>query len=111
MATDRRFKKDLNSLQEKQPPVAPRRQNRSRDPIPQIRGIGKRSLLGSSDAGTIQSPLTEEDFDTREYYGTEAVIAISSDGLFTLEAPAIKTIIMTDAGNNEIEFVYADPEA
>lgn len=110
MTTDARFKGDLNSLQELPQPTQPEPQNRSRDPIPAGVGTGRRSDLGQEDnAGTIQSPLTEEDFAARTYHPTEAVIAISSDGLFTLEARGIKSIDFVDAADSAVTLEFAVP--
>ena len=110
MTTDARFKDDLNSLQSVPTPTQPETQNRSRDPIPEAVGTGRRSDLGQGDdSGTIQSPLTEEDFAARTYHTTVAVIAISADGLFTLEARGIKTIDFVDAGDSAVTLEFAEP--
>jgi hypothetical protein len=57
-------------------------------------------------AGSIASPLTENDFTKREFHDGGWT---TTDGLIAL--PAIKKIVMTDAHNAEVVFNYAAPPA
>lgn len=56
----------------------------------------------------IASPLTEPDYDQREYYDTE--LKTSSDGLFTLPIKPIKKLVLQDANKAAVVIELADPE-
>jgi hypothetical protein len=65
---------------------------------------GKAGPTSAPGAGGIASPLTETDFADREFYATGWTTA---DGLFTL--PAIKTLKMRDANDQEVVFEFKEP--
>lgn len=72
--------------------------------IPARVGVGDRVNKTSSGGGGIDSPLTETAYADRTWYSAGIK---STDGLFTL--PAIKSIKMTDAGNNEVILNFEAP--
>jgi len=91
------------------PPTPPTlRREEPRGGIPSARGYAQSNYQpgSSTGGGGIASPLTEQHFSTREYWGTGIP---SSDGLFLYPAP--KKVKMTDATGAEVIFDYADPSA
>ncbi|MCC5809851.1 MAG: hypothetical protein JJU06_05710 [Ectothiorhodospiraceae bacterium] len=108
--SDRKLLGDLRTLIETERrqrlPRAPRRGlfPRSRvEAVPEDRPEG-----GPGGGAGIASPLTEPDYEAREYYETQFIT--SSDGLFVLELAPIRKLVMEDANANEVEFDFADPE-
>lgn len=76
--------------------------------IPSQRGES-RQREGGGGAG-ISSPLTEDDYTTRTYYGTVGELT-SSDGIIVVELQALHTIDLTDSRGREVNFVLDDPYA
>ncbi len=56
----------------------------------------------------IASPLTEADYDTREYWAEKTIT--SSDGLLSFRIKPIKKIIQTDDNYSEVVQLFADPD-
>lgn len=71
--------------------------------IPVRSGSAGQTKKGGSGGG-IDSPLTETAYADRTWFSAGIK---STDGLFTL--PAIKSIKMTDAGNNEVILNFKAP--
>lgn len=63
----------------------------------------------SSTTAGIASPLTEPDYDQREYYDTQ--LKTSSDGLFTLPVKPIKKLVLQDANKAAVVIQLAEPKA
>lgn len=61
----------------------------------------------ASTGGGIASPLTEADYDTREYWAEKTIT--SSDGLLSFRIKPIKKIIQADANAAEVVQLFADP--
>ena len=107
--TDKRLAEDITGLIK-----AGRRQpkeqvNRSRDAIPASSGESL-ELTGRGNAATgIQSPLTETSFTERTFFDTESIVSVSSDGLFVLEARAVKEIKFEDAEGNPVSLIFQKP--
>ncbi|MCY1368191.1 hypothetical protein D9M69_551580 [compost metagenome] len=102
------LQRDLNSLE-----TAPRKRQalsrlEQRGARPAMRGRGTVNLVPATGGGGggIASPLTEPSFADREYWSSGFP---SSDGLFIL--PAIKTLKLLDADDDEVVINLADPEA
>ena len=96
-----------NLAPQRTPPTL--RREEPRGAIPAGRGRAERNYQAPSNpssGGGIASPLTEQHFSTREYWGAGIP---SSDGLFLYPAP--KKVKMTDATGAEVIFDYADPSA
>lgn len=76
-------------------------------------GIGASTGIGrnkSARSGGVVSPLTEPDYNVREYWTTPINI-LASDGLFTIVIDPIKKISMQDGEGSDLDFIYADPSA
>lgn len=72
-------------------------------PIPARSGSAPR-IKKTSGGGGIDSPLTETAYADRTWFSAGIK---STDGLF--ELPAIQSIKMTDAGNNEVILNFKGP--
>lgn len=57
--------------------------------------------------GGVASPLMENDYSAREYWGEQTLT--SSDGLLSFRVRAIKTIVQTDANSAEVVQQFAQP--
>ncbi|MFZ2269036.1 MAG: hypothetical protein WAV95_15785 [Azonexus sp.] len=79
-----------------------------RGPTPAAKSSGVDKPTQASGGG-VASPLTEASFAAREYYPEQAIP--TTDGLFAYRAKPIKKIIMTDANDSQVVFVFAAPSA
>lgn len=57
--------------------------------------------------GGVASPLTETDYNTREYWAEQTLT--SSDGLLSFRVKAIKKLVQTDANSLEVVQQFAQP--
>jgi hypothetical protein len=95
---------DINRL------VTPTKPRRTLRPVPPVgavpAGQGRADYTppAANGGAGLESPITETDFTTREFWPTGLV---SSDGLFFL--PAVKKIVATDANGVEEVREYAQP--
>lgn len=90
--------------------LAPKKRGKGRLPAAPSRGAIGISVAtaypSAAAAGSIQSPLTEQD-GTRTYHATAQYVT-SSDGFFVLEFFPVETITFLDAGQNEVQCVFDD---
>lgn len=100
---------DINALVR---PVVARKQLRSVPPLgalPAKRGRADYKAPEAAVGGGIASPLTEQNYAEREWYGPKTLK--SSDGILTFHVQAIKQVRTTDADGVEIIMVYKEPTA
>lgn len=76
--------------------------------LPAVQGRGEYEAPATSTGG-IASPLTEADYDDREYWAEQTVM--SSDGLLSFRVKPIKQITQRDANDAEVVQIFADPSA
>ncbi len=105
-ASGKAMRDDMRALAEdspeklKLPDIAPR------GSMPSQRSVASFVMPIGRSGGGIASPLTEPSFAAREYYATGTR---SSDGLFFI--PAIKTLVMLDANEDEVKLQFAEQVA
>ena len=104
----RKAVEDINSLVS---PASQRKTLTALDPRGRLeakQGRGDYEEPATAGGGGIASPLTEADYDTREYWAEKTIT--SSDGLLSFRIKPIKKIIQADANYSEVVQLFADPD-
>lgn len=104
MSTDR-LKHDLRRLTRPDPSAAALPPSRQPKAIPAGRALG---VGPGVDTAGIASPLTEADYQTRQYHATESTLA-SSSGLFLIRVKRLKQIDLVDANDQTVTIKPAAP--
>lgn len=102
----RKAVEDINSLVS---PASQRKTLTTLDPRGRLEAKqGRGDYVEPTTGGVgIASPLTEADYDTREYWAEKTIT--SSDGLLSFRIKPIKKIIQADANAAEVVQIFADP--
>ena len=98
---------DINSLVS---PASQRKTLTTLDPRGRLearQGRGDYEEPATAGGVGIASPLTEADYDTREYWDEKTIT--SSDGLLSFRIKPIKKIVQADANAAEVVQLFADP--
>lgn len=102
------LKSDLNALE-----TSPRKSGQLRTlerkgARPATSGVGywNPSRVPSSGAG-LASPLTEPDYNAREYHPAQYLQ--SADGIFVWQVEPVKKIVMRDANDAPADHIYDEP--
>lgn len=103
MSTER-LKHDLRRLTRPDPSAGAMPPARQPKAIPAGRALG----AGPGSGAGIASPLTETDYQTRQYYATESTLA-SSSGLFLIRVTRLKHIELVDANDQPVVIEPAAP--
>lgn len=108
-ASGRKMRDDLRALSaapnpREQLPALPKRGG-----VGAARGVAnyKARSAEASQSGGIASPLSEGDFEAREYY--ESSYFLSTDYLIAMEIKPLKSISMTDADGSPVTLNFAEP--
>lgn len=70
-------------------------------------GVGRGAGQPAAPTGSIAGPLQEKDANDRRYHPSQ--LMLSSDGLFAFTVRPIQRLVMRDANNQAVEFIYARP--
>ena len=103
----RKAVEDINSLVS---PASQRKTLTTLDPRGRLeakQGRGDYEEPATAGGVGIASPLTEADYDDREYWDEKTIT--SSDGLLSFRIKPIKKIIQADANAAEVVQLFADP--
>ena len=100
-------RENIQRLAEKRPGVTQLDAAANPDPILAKTGLGSIAKQQTAAEGGIASPLTEDDYGARTWYGEEAYV--SSDGVFTFYLAMVESITMKDANGDQVVFNYAAP--
>jgi hypothetical protein len=108
-STDRRFRRHLKALTAASNLQANQPVNRARTDIPVSSNLVRDQNPENTAGGGVSGTVVEPDYNARTYFAALNVIAVSSDGLFTIEAQPIKTITFEDADENVFTLEFDEP--
>jgi len=110
MAARRNGRKSVEDINSLVSPASQRKTLTTLDPRGRLearQGRGDYEEPAAAGGVGIASPLTEADYDTREYWAEKTIT--SSDGLLSFRIKPIKKIIQADANDAEVVQLFADP--
>jgi hypothetical protein len=101
-ASIQRLAKQRAQVDPLQPIAAPKQ-------ILAITALGRDLSAAQSGGLGIASPLTEGLYSARTWHTSQNIT--STDGLITMQVRAVDTITLTDANDNTVQIILADPNA